>query len=196
MPFWFHRHGMDMTLRMQQQMAKSGTKLGKGGMPTYPTHAPVYRYRAPWYIGLPGQRPSDILKMREHDIINRTLQITQAKTGKKLRISLEGELLDLINWLKDRKVKHTITSLHLIVDDAGQKLSYFMLRSHFNRARELVGFRKDVFQFRDLQAKAGTDKAESSGDIRQAQKQLGHVNVTMTETYIRGRKGDKITPTK
>lgn len=26
---------------MEQQMAKSGTKLGKGGMPTYPTHAPV-----------------------------------------------------------------------------------------------------------------------------------------------------------
>lgn len=46
-------------------------------------------------MGLPdtGQRPSDILKMREHDIINGTLQITQAKTGKKLRISLEGKLL-------------------------------------------------------------------------------------------------------
>lgn len=70
------------------------------------------------------------------------------------------------------------------------------LRGHFDRAREAAGISKELFQFRDLRAKAGTDKAESSGDIRQAQKQLGHSNITMTETYIRERKGSKVTPTK
>ncbi len=34
---------------------------------------------------------------------------------------------------------------------------------------------------RDLRAKAGTDKAESSGDIMQAKDQLGHTTVVMTE---------------
>lgn len=58
---------------------------------------------------------------------------------------MEGELLDLINQIKDRKAKHTIRSLHLIVDDTGQKLSYFMLQSHFDKTRELAGVRKIYF---------------------------------------------------
>jgi integrase len=49
---------------------------------------------------------------------------------------------------------------------------------------------------RDLRAKAGTDKAESSGDILQARDQLGHTTVVMTEQYIRNRKGKKVSPTK
>jgi len=49
---------------------------------------------------------------------------------------------------------------------------------------------------RDLRAKAGTDKAESSGDIMQARDQLGHTTVVMTEQYIRNRMGKKVTPTK
>ncbi|CAI8900122.1 hypothetical protein EMIT0215P_30355 [Pseudomonas serboccidentalis] len=52
------------------------------------------------------------------------------------------------------------------------------------------------FQMRDLRAKAGTDKAESSGDILQARDQLGHTTVVMTEQYIRNRKGKKVMPTK
>lgn len=55
---------------------------------------------------------------------------------------------------------------------------------------------------RDLRAKTGTDKAESSGDIMQAKHQLGHTTVVMTEQYIRkgkgkGKgKGKKVSPTK
>lgn len=75
-------------------------------------------------------------------------------------------------------------------DDAG------MLRGRFDRARSAAGIPKSAFQLRDLRAKAGTDKAESSGDIVQARDQLGHTTVTMTEHYVRNRKGKKITPTK
>ncbi|WP_232439928.1 tyrosine-type recombinase/integrase [Burkholderia ubonensis] len=53
-----------------------------------------------------------------------------------------------------------------------------------------------MFQFRDLRAKAGTDKAESSRDIRAAQRQLGHTSIVMTEHYVRERKGDRVEPTK
>ena len=71
-----------------------------------------------------------------------------------------------------------------------------MLRSRFDKARQEAGIQKSAFQLRDLRAKAGTDKAEDSGDILQARDQLGHTTVTMTEAYIRDRKGKKVMPTK
>nr|WP_232917205.1 hypothetical protein [Pseudomonas syringae] len=71
-----------------------------------------------------------------------------------------------------------------------------MLRERFDAAREAAGVEKGEFQMRDLRAKAGTDKAESSGDILQAHDQLGHTTVVMTENYIRKRIGKKVTPTK
>jgi integrase len=70
-----------------------------------------------------------------------------------------------------------------------------MLRSHFDAAREAAGVSKASFQFRDLRAKAATDKTESS-DIRDAQKQLGHTTIGMTKHYVRGRRGEKVSPTK
>lgn len=75
-------------------------------------------------------------------------------------------------------------------------MSYSMLRTRFDKAREDAGVPKSDFQLRDLRAKAGTYKAESSGDIIQARDQLGHTTVTMTEHYVLNRKGKKITPTK
>ena len=51
------------------------------------------------------------------------------------------------------------------------------------------------FQFRDLRAKAGTDKADAT-DIRSAQQQLGHKSLKTTEIYVRSRVGEKVTPTK
>ena len=51
------------------------------------------------------------------------------------------------------------------------------------------------FQFRDLRAKAGADKADAT-DMRKAQEQLGHENMKTTETYVRARAGAKVTPTK
>lgn len=146
---------------------------------------------------LTGQRPSDVLKMTEHDICDdNTLSVTQNKTKAKLRISIEGELATLIKRIQTRKSAHKVRSFSLIVDNNGQRLTAHALRGHFDRAREAAGISKETFQFRDLRAKAGTDKAELSGDIRQAQKQLGHSTVTMTEHYVRDRKGSKVTPTK
>ena len=75
------------------------------------------------------------------------------------------------------------------------------LRSRFDKARDAaIAERPDVedqirnFQFRDLRAKAGTDKAERDG-IYAAQQQLAHASVTTTEIYA-GRKGRKATPTR
>jgi integrase len=145
---------------------------------------------------LTGQRPSDVLKMSETDIKDNTLTVTQNKTNKRLRISIEGELLALINKIMTRKAVYKVRCLALIVNESGQPMTLRALQGHFQRARESVGIDPAAFQFRDLRGKAGTDKTESSGDIRQAQKQLGHSNIATTEIYVRNRKGNKVTPTK
>lgn len=145
---------------------------------------------------LTGQRPSDVLKMTDHDIQDGAITVTQNKTGAKLRINIEGDLDKLIRRISERKATHKVRSFALIVDDSGKRLTACALRGHFDRARELAGIDKSKFQFRDLRAKAATDTAEFTGDIRQAQKQLGHSNITMTEHYVKSRKGERVNPTK
>ncbi|MDD0868654.1 tyrosine-type recombinase/integrase, partial [Xylella fastidiosa] len=120
----------------------------------------------------------------------------QAKTGAKLAITVTGELAVLIKRIFDRKRGMKLRSTRLIVDAKGLELSRTGLRYRFDRARTAAGIAKEVFQFRDLRAKAATDKADLAGDIRQAQAQLGHASVTMTEHYVRKRRGAKVTPTR
>jgi integrase len=145
---------------------------------------------------LTGQRPSDVLKMTERDIDDGALCVVQNKTGAKLRIIIEGELAMLLARISARKAGYKVISMHLIVNETGQPIKLRALQDQFHKARDKAGVDKDSFQFRDLRTKAGTDKTESFGDIRQAQKQLGHSNITTTEHYIRGRKGEKVKPTK
>ena len=77
-----------------------------------------------------------------------------------------------------------------------------MLRGAFDRARNLASIANPTletqireYQFRDLRAKAGTDKEQSDG-MAAAKDQLGHTNETMTKQYVRHRKGKLVTPTK
>ncbi|MNM06946.1 site-specific tyrosine recombinase XerC [compost metagenome] len=143
---------------------------------------------------LTGQRPSDALAFDSRDVRDGYLHVAQRKTRTKLRIAVEGELLALLERISRRKKGYTLHHTRLVVDEDGQPLAKDQLRYRFDKARELAGVAKADFQFRDLRAKAGTDKADSSGDIRQAQAQLGHASVVMTEHYV--RKGKKVTPTR
>jgi len=145
---------------------------------------------------LTGQRVTDVRLMDERDIRDGQIWIKQGKTSAKRRIELMGDLAALIKRIKARKATHVVRSTRLIVTAEGEPMSYSMLRTRFDKAREDAGVPKSAFQLRDLRAKAATDKAESSGDIVQARDQLGHTTVTMTEHYVRNRKGKKITPTK
>ncbi len=152
---------------------------------------------------LTGQRPGDTLSMSESDLRDGALHIQQAKTGTKLRISVIGELEAVIGRIRHRKHLLSARTLQLVVNEKAQCLGKDALRSRFDRARVIAADNHPdlavairAFQFRDLRAKAGTDKTESSGDIREAQKQLGHGSITMTEHYVRNRKGDLAKPTK
>jgi integrase len=145
---------------------------------------------------LTGQRPADTLKFAESDIRAGELWVEQGKRGKKLRITVSGELSVVIDRIRARKAACSARCDALVVNELGERLMRDALRFRFDRARLAARVQKDLFQFRDLRAKAGTDKAESSGDIRAAQLQLGHKSLKMTEHYVRERKGDKVDPTK
>lgn len=141
---------------------------------------------------LTGQRPADTLKFQETDIRDGVLAVTQNKTGKKVRITIIGQLAKVIDRVMERKRTHRVRSLALVCNEDGQPLTQYALRSRFDKARRAAGV---SFQFRDLRAKAGTDKANTK-DLREAQKQLGHETIKMTERYVRNRVGEKVDPTK
>lgn len=147
---------------------------------------------------LSGQRPADVLKLSRGDIKDGALWVEQNKTGKKVRISIEGELAVVLARIGAQKVM----GLKLINDEDGQPMSKSKLRGAFDRARDaaVLAFPELAaairsFQFRDLRAKAATDKEESSG-IAAAQDQLGHSTAAMTAHYVRHRRGKLVKPTK
>lgn len=145
---------------------------------------------------LAGQRPQDTLNYDERDIRDGFLMIDQGKTKKKLRMEVVGELKAVIDRIRARKSAYKVITTALVVNEKGQRLTLTALQLRFKAARTAAGIKTDEFQFRDLRAKAATDKTDSTGDIRQAQKQLGHKSVTMTEVYVRKRKGEKVGPTR
>ncbi|EPJ6837668.1 tyrosine-type recombinase/integrase [Stenotrophomonas maltophilia] len=152
---------------------------------------------------LTGQRPSDALSMDRRDVRDGFLHISQSKTKYKLRIAIEGELAELLvrfgaRTFKPRGKQKGAVIVHtaLLLGEDWLPIGKHALRYRFDQAHERAGIQKKEFQFRDLRAKAGTDKADSAGDIRQAQQQLGHKSVTTTEIYVRKRRGALTSPTK
>lgn len=151
---------------------------------------------------LTGQRVGDVWLMDVRHVTPRGLVIQQAKTENKVTMEVTGELAALLDRIAARKQaklpngRSKPYSTRLIVDDSGLALGRAALRYHFDKVRNMAGVGSAGFQFRDLRANAGTDKADSSQDIRQAQAQLGHSSVTTTEIYVMKKRGSKATPTR
>lgn len=81
---------------------------------------------------LSAQRKADVLKISRPDLSNDELTVAQNKTGKRLRISVEGQLADVITRIKRRKV----AGVALVCNSAGQRMSEYELRGAFDRARD------------------------------------------------------------
>lgn len=170
---------------------------------------------------LTGQRRADVLKMTEamirpakyrhpdgsvEDV--RTIPVRQEKTGNKVRMIVDGDLGKLIDRIQASKRAHKVISLALLVTESGERLTAQMLRGRFEKARRLAAdtaedacapeMARDIrqFQFRDLRAKAGSDKAEATGSMIEAQKLLGHSAASTTEIYVRHRRGALVKPTR
>ena len=114
--------------------------------------------------------------------------------------------VDMLNEAVERiKARvHKVTSLKLIVNEKGVALTAFALRSRFDNARDAAALKATDpkllarirdFQFRDLRAKAGTDK-EDSGGMGEAKDLLGHADEKMTKRYVRHRIGKRVSPTR
>jgi integrase len=136
---------------------------------------------------LTGQRPADVLKVKRADIRDDHVHVVQNKTGKHLRIAIEGELKVVIERIIARRRK--MTGANLLQNDDGTPVSPFELRSRFDKARQLAGV---SFQFRDIRAKAASD----TGDLAHSQKLLGHQSRNMTEHYVRSRIGERVRPVR
>ena len=143
---------------------------------------------------LTGQRPGDVLRLAETDIRDGVLRVTQGKTGARLRIAVAGELAALLERIRERKRGYKVHSTRLIVNESGRTIGTNAMSRRWAKACAAAGV--SGVQFRDLRAKAGTDKADASGSLRDAQAQLGHGSVVMTEHYVRNRRGAKVTPTR
>lgn len=161
-----------------------------------------------------AQRPADVLKMSETDHRDGSLRVRQGKTDKALRVSTIdaagepnelGQLLarlakDKAQRLASAKASRKVKDLAIVCGANGMRMTASALDNAFDRAREKAATAQPdladairAFQFRDLRAKAGTDKADSSS-LMEAQRQLGHASVKMTEHYV--RLGTKVTPTR
>lgn len=139
-----------------------------------------------------GQRRGDLLNMQDSDIKDGALWLKQGKTGTRLRIEMTGELAVLIEDIKARKRSYKIYSPYLLVIESGLKLLPDTLRSRFDAARKASGVK---FQFRDIRAKAATDK-ENSHNLTDAQYLLGHTSSNMTRAYVRNRTGKLVEPSQ
>lgn len=157
---------------------------------------------------LTGQRPADVLKLRRADVHDGAIWLEQNKTGQRLRIAVQGKLAELLDRIRDRRMADgKVQSMTLVCNERGEALNILTLRGRFNKAREAAAAKArackqhglassiEAFQFRDLRAKAGTDKEEQAG-MAAAKDQLGHADEQMTRRYVRHRKGKLVTPTR
>ena len=150
---------------------------------------------------LTGQRPGDALKARVGDIIDGVLVIDQGKTGKKLRISVTGELAALLDRILERKAGHKTVHGQLLMNRDGMPLTKQVLRDHFKKAKESASARhpemaaalKD-FWFYDLRAKAADDTSDERGE-QAASDLLGHDSVKTTRRHYL-RRGKIVGPTR
>lgn len=132
---------------------------------------------------LTGQRVSDVLKMTRQDMRDGVLWVVQDKTGAKVGIRIEGDLKIVLERVLARP--HAVSSVFLIADERGQRVSYWAINYAFKR----LGV---DWQFRDLRAKAATD----SPDIKAAQDLLGHATEATTAKVYRRVKGTVVGPLK
>lgn len=150
---------------------------------------------------LTGQRPADALRMTERDIIDGYLIITQQKTKQPLRITITGELANLIERIRARKATHKVVTDTLLTNMHGKRLTAPALRAQFDAAKKHAAehapeLAKDImaFWFYDLRAKAADDTSDDRGD-QAASDLLGHDSVKTTQRHYL-RRGKIVAPTK
>lgn len=130
-----------------------------------------------------GQRPGDVVSWTRQNIIDGCIAFRQGKTGKQMRIELDGEFKTTVERILARP--RAVSSIYLVADGKGQRVTVDKLQKHFLKARGAM-----TWQVRDIRKKTGTD----SDSIKRAQELLGHASEATTAKFYRQMKGDKVKP--
>jgi integrase len=155
---------------------------------------------------LTGQRPGDVLRMKDGDIRDGALHVRQGKTNKFLRILLapngvESELARVIGRIQARAGR--TAGGYLVTLQSGEQVNSWTMRKRFDAARagaaerateagqKALATRIKEFQFRDIRAKS----ASEISDIKAASELLGHTEEEITDRVYR-RVGQTVTPTR
>jgi integrase len=155
---------------------------------------------------LTGQRPADVLRMRDSHIRDGALHVRQGKTNKFLRILLhpkgiQSQLSAVIDRIQARPERKP--DAYLVTLPSGEPLKQWNLRLRFDTARgtaidcalkagnSALAERIKKFQFRDIRAKSASEIA----DVKAASELLGHTEGEITDRVYR-RVGQAVTPTR
>ena len=129
---------------------------------------------------LTGHRIGDVLALRLSDITKEGVYFKAQKTGKRVMVLMSQDLEQAIG--RARKLYSNIRGMTLFHGRGGKPLSYYGVRSAFQRACALAKVEDTTLH--DIRAKALTD-AKKQG--KNPQKLGGHSTEAMTNRYIRGR---------
>jgi integrase len=143
-----------------------------------------------------GQRPNDVVNLKESNIKDGAVWLRQGKTQVPLRVVIDGVLKALLNRIQLRKSSHPIRSIFILINEKGEHLTYSALRGRFDKARIAAGVSGSEFQIRDLRAKAATEVEQSERGLSGASDLLGHASQQMTKHYVRNKFGKLVKPTK
>ena len=130
---------------------------------------------------LTGQRIGDVLAIKWSHITAEGISFTQQKTGKKLIVQTNTELITLLKRIKERHGNVVHQNLFVLRHKPIQKATF----DHHWRKAKLVANVTD-FHFHDIRAMAATAAEEQNLD---PQSLLGHTTSNQTQTYLRSRKG-------
>lgn len=129
-----------------------------------------------------GQRPADTLGMMWAHEVDGCIEVRQAKTKAKLRITIEGELAAVLERIRTRPRK--VASVYIVADEDGQRITVDRLQKVHVRARGDMRW-----QVRDIRKKTGSDTS-----LEHAQQLLGHRKRDTTERVYRIVRGQKVRP--
>lgn len=131
-----------------------------------------------------GQRVSDTLELRRDHIVGDELQPPNNKTGKPIRIKIDGDLKRVVDELLSRPRK--VSGPWLVQTNSGRQATYWMIQTRWDDALRKAKADDPTlphFQRRDLRAKNATDAPDD------AQARLGHTSPRMTQRhYLRSAK--------
>lgn len=205
---WNHARGWGYTDAENPCKGIMGHELKKREVyVTDDVFAAVYAHASPQLADaldmayLTGQRPGDTILMHDEHIDGEWLIVGQGKTGKKLRMLIQGELAELLARITERKAACKEDSGFLLVNKSGRKMTRDALRYQYDKARKLAAAGNAELDqeirkmwFYDLRAKAADDSADLRGE-QAASDLLGHDNVKTTRRHYL-RRGKIVEPTR